>query len=193
MNRRALLLLAAAGVVAPVGLSWRSTARPLPPSGARYFTNAPLTAHDGRRLRFYDDLLKGKNVIIDFMSADCAETCPGMTQNLVAVQALLGDRVGRDVFMYSITLEPERDTPEVLSDYARAYGVKPGWLFLTGARADIEMLRRRLAFHDGDDGALPQLGAVRIGAEPLHRWGVAPARLQPCAMLRAINRVLPPE
>ena len=70
--------------------------------------------------------------------------CPLGTANLVAVQEILGPRVGRDVFMYSITLDPVNDTPGVLKSYAKAFGVKPGWEFLTGEKEDIERLRRNL-------------------------------------------------
>jgi protein SCO1/2 len=70
-----------------------------------------LTTHEGKKVKFYDDLIKDKIVIINFMYVKCEGTCPGTTANLVKVQKLLGDRVGKDIFMYSITLKPEEDTP----------------------------------------------------------------------------------
>jgi protein SCO1/2 len=69
-----------------------------------------LRTHDGRTVRFYDDLLKDRTVTLNLMYTECCDICPGMTQNLAEVQKLLGDRVGRDIFMYSITLQPEHDT-----------------------------------------------------------------------------------
>src|SRR5216684_4327926 len=96
MNRRAFLLTgAAAAAVAPLALPSRGTAAtPLSQrGGAAYFTNAELRAHDGRTVRFYDDLVKGKIVLINFIYTACGDICPGMTQNLAEVQALLGDRV----------------------------------------------------------------------------------------------------
>src|SRR5215510_2083471 len=70
---------------------------------ARYFPNVALTTHEGRKVRFYDDLIKDKIVTINFMYADCDGVCPGITANLARVQKLLGDRVGRDIFMLSCT------------------------------------------------------------------------------------------
>jgi protein SCO1/2 len=118
-----------------------------------------------------------------------------MTDNLVRVQALLGPRVGRDVFMYSISLQPEHDTPEVLAAYAEHHAVGPGWLLLTGRPADIELLRHRLGFVDSDpvrDANLEEhLGTVRLANVPMHRWTMTPALLNPEQIVRALKRVIP--
>ena len=117
------------------------------------------------------------------------------TQNLTQVQGLLGSRLGQDIFMYSITLQPQRDTPEAVQAYAKVHGVKPGRLFLTGAPADIELLRRRLEFVGSDpaqDSDLKQhIGILRIGNEPAHRWIAKPAPLNPEAIVRAVKRTIP--
>lgn len=68
------------------------------------FPNVPLVTHEGKAVRFYDDLVKNKTVMINFMYARCGDICPGMTANLKLVQKELGDRVGKDIFMYSISL-----------------------------------------------------------------------------------------
>src|SRR5215813_10354945 len=91
---------------------------------ARYFPNVVLTTHEGKKVRFYDDLIKDKIVTINFMYATCEGVCPGITANLVEVQELLGKRVGRDIFMYSITLKPEQDTPKVLKNYVKMHRIK---------------------------------------------------------------------
>src|SRR5688500_8895652 len=93
----------------------------------RSFPNVVLTTHEGKKVRFYDDLIKDKIVLINFMYVKCEGICPGTTANLAKVQKLLGKRVGKDIFMYSITLKPEEDTPEALRRYAKAYQVGPGW------------------------------------------------------------------
>ena len=103
----------------------------------RYFPNVVLTTHLGKEVRFYDDLIKGKIVTINFMFTTCPKVCPRITENLVKVQKLLGHRVGRDIFMYSITLDPEYDTSPVLKKYAKIHHVGAGWLFLTGKPDDI--------------------------------------------------------
>ncbi len=197
MNRRAFFIAGAgAGVaLAALGLPAASKASPFRQDGADWFTNAELRTHEGKTVRFYDDLMKDKIVLINFMFTDCGDVCPGMTQNLTDVQKLLGDRVGRDIFMYSISLEPETDTPEKLKAYAETFDVGPGWLFLTGARDDVEVLRQRLGFVDSDpvqDADLEQhIGTVRIANVPLHRWMMSPALLAPEAIVRSVMRVIP--
>src|SRR5206468_12670449 len=89
--------------------------------------NIVLQNQDGRSVRLYDDLVKGHVVMMNFMFTTCRRACPGTTANLVKVQRVLGRRVGRDVVMLSISLDPDHDTPPVLREYARLYGVQPGW------------------------------------------------------------------
>ena len=112
--------------------------------GANYFPNVPLTTHEGKTVHFFDDLIKDKVVAINFIFTSCPDSCPLETARLANVQQILGDRIGRDVFFYSISIDPEHDTPEVLAEYAERYHAGPGWLFLTGAEADITLLRRKL-------------------------------------------------
>jgi protein SCO1 len=170
MNRRELLT--GRGVI-PADFS-ASLETPRPGPRAKYFPNAVLQTHEGKSVRFYDDLIKGRIVAINMMYADCSGICPAMTSNLVKVQRALGDRVGRDIFMYSMTLRPEVDTPDVLKAYVEHRGVGPGWQFLTGRRADVELIRRRLGFVDPD----PELdkdtsthtGMVRVGNERYDQW-----------------------
>src|SRR6266849_2331475 len=141
MERRDLFLGTAAALVASGGLYHASMGRSAAGPRAGYFPNVALRTHEDKTVRFYDDLIAGKFVVINFMYTGCGDICPAMTANLVEVQRLLGERVGHDIFMYSITLQPELDTPEILRAYAETFGVQPGWLFLTGARDDVELLR----------------------------------------------------
>lgn len=149
------------------------------PTGADYFTNAVLTAHDGRKLRFYDDILKGKMVVINMMYTTCSGVCPANTASIKAVQARLGPRVGRDIFFYSLSLRPEMDTPEALREYRERYEIKNSWTFLTGKPAEMDLIRRRLGFWDRDpevDADLSQhAGVLRIGKVPADRWCMVPA------------------
>ena len=157
------------------------------------FPNVTLTTHEGKKVKFYDDLLKDKIVLINFMYVKCEGTCPGTTANLVRVQQLLGDRVGKDIFMYSITLKPEEDTPKVLADYAKAYKVKPGWQFLTGNPKDIELLRQKLGFIDRDPvrdaNKSNHIGMLRWGNEPHTLWAGCPASLAPGKIVKEIELV----
>ena len=193
MNRRNLLVGTAAIALGPFAVASSGKARSQ--VGAEWFTNVEVTTQDGRTLRFYADVMRGKILLINFFFTECDAVCPLMTENLVRVQELLAPRVGTDIFMVSITLQPEHDTPEVLAAYARTYGVGPGWLFLTGKRSDIELLRHRLGFVDSDptqDADLEQhIGTVRVANEPLRRWAMCPALLDPAALVRTVKRVIP--
>ena len=159
----------------------------------RSFPNVTLTTHDGRKVKFYDDLLKDKIVLINFMYVKCDGICPGTTANLVKVQKLLGNRMGKDIFMYSITLKPEEDTPKTLAAYARAYKVGPGWKFLTGDPKDIELLRQKLGFIDRDPvrdaNKSNHIGMLRWGNEPHTLWAGCPALLPPNKIVKEIALV----
>ncbi|HKX33465.1 MAG TPA: SCO family protein [Blastocatellia bacterium] len=156
----------------------------------RYFPNILLTTHEGKRVRFYDDLIKDKIVMINLMYADCEGSCPIVTTNLTKVQKALGARVGREIFMYSITLKPEQDTPRVLKEYAKMHGVKPGWSFLTGDPKEIELLRRKLGFTNPDpklDADKSQhIGMLRYGNEPLQQWAACPGRTNPSWIVKSV-------
>jgi len=192
--KRRHFVIGGAALAASVGAA-SSQARQLHQDGVEWFTDVEVSAHDGRTYRFYDDLLKGRIIMVNFFYTDCDLLCPLMTDNLVRVQALLGPRVGRDVFMYSISLQPEHDTPEILAAYAKHHSVGPGWLLLTGQPADIELLRHRLGFVDSDpvrDANLEEhLGTVRLANVPMHRWTMTPALLNPEQIVRALKRVIP--
>src|SRR5437588_1670822 len=112
--------------------------------GANYFPNVVLTTQDGTKVHFYDDVLKGKSVVIDLIYTHCVDACPLETARLVQVQKMLGDRVGKDIFFYSISIDPSHDTPKVLKAYAEKYHVGQGWTFLNGKKADNEMIGRNL-------------------------------------------------
>jgi protein SCO1/2 len=127
---------------------------------------------DGKTLHFYDDMIKDKVVLINFIYASCHDSCPLETAKLRQVQEALGDRVGRDVFMYSITIDPEHDTPAVLKAYAEKYKVGPGWQFLTGKEADITLLRKKLGLYQEDkEEALNEHSAsLIVGNEATGKW-----------------------
>ena len=86
--------------------------------GGTHFPNVELTTQDGKKVRFYDDLIKGKVVAIELIYTTCKYNCPLETARLVQLQKLLGDRMGKDIFFISITIDPAHDTPEVLKAYA---------------------------------------------------------------------------
>ena len=158
--------------------------------------NIPLTTHENKPVRFYDDLVKDKIVLINFMFTNCEHICLPMTANLVRVQELLGDHVGRDIFMLSITLDSEYDTPEVLKDFAELHRVTAGWFFLTGEYEDIERLRRNLGIYDPDpviDADKEQhAGLLTFGNERTGRWAALPALMKPEQIVEAVLRITDP-
>jgi protein SCO1 len=140
--------------------------------GADYFPNVTLTTADGTTVRFYDDLIKGKLVAINLIYTTCTYACPLETARLAQVQKVLGDRMGRDVFFYSITIDPEHDTPAVLKTYAEKFHAGPGWLFLTGSQADIALISRKLGLYAPRDPSDPDghLPALLVGNEVTGQW-----------------------
>jgi protein SCO1/2 len=148
-------------------------------AGARLGQNAnvPLITQDGQEVHFYDDVIKGKTVAVTFIYTQCMFACPLETARLAQVQKRLGDRVGKDIFFYSISIDPDHDTPAVLKEYMQDFDIGPGWTFLTGKRADIDLLAYRLGMSEDPnitagpardvDGHTPHL---LIGNEPTNQW-----------------------
>ncbi len=166
----ALLLLLVSGdaTLAEPGASRKGGSR----WGANYFPNVPLITHDGKQVLFFDDLVKDKVVAINFIYTSCPDSCSLETARLKKVQKILGDRVGSDVFMYSITIDPETDTQEVLKAYTEKFKIGPGWLFLTGKEDDITLLRKKLGLfieEIQDDSGDHNLSLI-IGNQSTGRW-----------------------
>ena len=140
--------------------------------GANYFPNYELTNQDGKVLKFFDDMIKDKVVLISFIYTSCPDACPLETARIAQVQGILGDRVGQDVHFYSITIDPKNDTVEVLKEYAQRYQAGPGWQFLTGNEAQIAKLRMKLGLYDASEGTELQNHGLNIiiGNQATGRW-----------------------
>jgi protein SCO1/2 len=152
-----------------------------------------LSNQDGQPVRFYDDLLHGDfTVAINFIYAQCSDICPATTANLVRVQNLLGERLGHQIRMASISIDPARDTPRILKAYAASFGVAPGWQFLTGRPADIEQIRRRLGVYERDPrrdrDRSQHTGMLVYGNEVRGRWSRVSALAHPERILESITR-----
>jgi protein SCO1 len=147
----------------------------LPPrvagDGSKLFPNTELITQDGKIVHFYDDLIKGKIVAIDLMYTTCQYACPLETARMAQIQKILGDRVGKDIFFYSISIDPEHDTPEVLRAYMEKFHVGPGWTFLTGKKEDITALSKRLGlYYDPSVNADGHVAYLLIGNEETGQW-----------------------
>ena len=163
----------------------------------RHFPDVTLLTQNNEKVRFYEDVVKDKIVTINFFYARCEGICPIVTANLVKVQKLLADRVGRDIFMVSLTLKPLEDTPEVLKEYAEMHRIKPGWTLLTGKPDDIEQLRRSLGFTNLepqlDQDKSQHIGNIRYGNEPMLQWAAMPGMAKPEEIAHSISRDFPPK
>jgi protein SCO1 len=189
LSRRNLLSLAAA---APLGrafvLGKGAAVQDADPARTKarkriqeqHLPNVPLISHEGKEVLFYNDLVKDKIVTVNFFYSKCDEICPLVMANLVKVQKLLGDQVGREIFMYSITLKPEQDTLDVVRNYRTALGAAPGWTFFTGKTEDIDKIRKGIGFTYPepaiDRDTSQHIGNVRYGNEPLMLWAACPGQ-----------------
>jgi protein SCO1/2 len=182
MTRKAVTAAVAALMiaVAPATMTTRA---------ADNFPNVVLLTQDGESVRFYDDLIKGKVVLINFMFTSCTNQCPLTTANLVKVEEALGERLGRDVRMISVTVDASTDTPAVLKKYSRRYDTKPGWYFVTGRQKDVDLIRRRLGALDAAVDKTQHTGMLVYGNDATGQWAATPAMALPKAIVRSVMRL----
>jgi protein SCO1/2 len=169
---------------------------PASPGPVRY-TNAVLRTHNNEEVKFYNDLIRGKQCVVNFMYAECHGSCPVVTQTLKTIYRELKDRMGKDLFFYSITLKPDEDTAAALKHYAETRNADlPGWYFLTGEPYDIETIRFRLfgMDHPGFDGDKTLHSSyLRIINDGRNSWGMAQAFATNANILKRISWQDPPK
>ena len=160
----------------------------------KYWPDSILQTQDGKKVRFYTDLIKNKIVIINAMYTVCSGVCPTNTASLLALQKALGERVGKDIFIYSISLQPDIDSPAALKEYAEKYGAQSGWTFLTGKASDIEVIRRKLGFYDSNPVADANFsnhsGVFRVGNDLRNRWFMTPAATPTKQIMASVLNVI---
>lgn len=146
-------------------------------AGLKYFTDLPLLDQDGRPVRLYSDLIAGKTIVVNSFFASCSGSCPVMTGTFRKIQSALGDRLGRDVHLLSITVDPENDTPAALRKFAKDASAKPGWRFVTGDKEHVAQALHKLGLKT--DLKENHTAIVIIGNEPKGVWkkafGLAPS------------------
>jgi protein SCO1/2 len=169
-----------------------SAARDEPLWHKAYFPNVELTTQDGKIVRFYDDVIMGKVVAINFIYTKCPDVCPMDTAALRRVQKLVGARMGRDVFFYSISLDPKNDTPAAMRSYMRTFDVGPGWTFLTGRPQDIALIQRKFGVRPVKPGALSAHDTRYVmGNEAIARWIKRTPHDNPHVLAHILTRDLP--
>ena len=194
----AVLTAAQVGSRAPATASapaQQSGAAQTPPTPAteqspaqKYFTDVVLVNQNGEKMRFYSDLLQGRVVIINSFFGTCQGTCLPMNRNLEKVQEALGDRVGKDVHIISISVDPTVDTPPALKEYAKKLHAGPGWYFLTGDQQNVEFALKKLGQFVGDKQ--DHLNILIIGNERTGLWKKAFGLAQSDELVKVVESVL---
>ena len=157
-------------------------------AAAGYFPNLVLLTQDNQPVHFYADLLKGKVVLINFLFTTCQGVCSPMTANLAKVQKYLGERVGRDVVMISLSVDPLTDTPAVLKKYADQFHVQPGWYFLTGEKKNVDWVLYKLGGYVEDKQQ--HTAVLIIGNEATGEWMKVHAMSNPTEIAAAVTKLL---
>jgi cytochrome oxidase Cu insertion factor (SCO1/SenC/PrrC family) len=139
----------------------------------------------GQKLNFYTDLVKGKTVAINFIFTTCTTICPPLTATFRRVQQELGERVGRDIELISVSVDPTTDVPERLKEFSAKFKVAPGWTFVTGSKPEVDGLLRALGAAVADKNDHTPM--ILIGNDAAGYWtrtyGLAPA----ATLVKVIN------
>lgn len=154
----------------------------------KYFTDVELINQDGKKVRFYSDVLKGKTVIVNAFFTSCTSVCPPMNRNMEKIQEALGDRVGRDVFLVSMTVDPETDTPARMKEYAKKFHAGSGWIFLTGKKENLDWALYKLGQYveNKDDHQT----VLIIGNEPTGLWKKAFGMANVAELVQVVESVV---
>lgn len=159
-------------------------------AAAQYFTNTELVDQHGRTHRFYEDLVRGRKVLINFAFTSCKGVCSPMTKHLAEVQARLGERVGRDITMITLSVDPANDTPRSLLKFTQKFGVKPGWYFLTGSRENVSRVLKKLGGYVDTPDAHNSL--LLIGDTVTGVWVKSPAMARVDNIVHAVEHLNDP-
>lgn len=154
----------------------------------KYFSDVELTNQDGQKMRFYSDLLKGRVVVINSFFSTCTSICGPLTQNMRKLQDMLGDKVGKEVYLISISVDPVMDTPERLKEFARRNGAKPGWFFLSGKKENVDWALYKLGQYVENKN--DHTSVIIMGNEPTGLWKKAFGLAKPEELLAVVESVL---
>jgi protein SCO1/2 len=154
----------------------------------KYFTDVVLLNQNGEKMRFYSDLLEGKVVVINSFFATCQGSCLPINRNLEKVQEALGDRVGKDVRIISISVDPTVDTPTALKEYAKKLHARPGWYFLTGDKENVEFALKKLGQFVTDKQ--DHLNIIIVGNERTGLWKKAFGLAQSDELVKVVESVM---
>ena len=189
MSKKLLLAATLSLVVAGVASAQpRSPESDVASASAKYFPNLVMRSQDDVPVHFYEDLLKGKVVLINFIFTTCQGVCSPMTANLARVQSYLAEHMGKEVVMISISVDPEIDTPEVLKKYAAKFKTGPGWYFLTGDKRNVDWVLYKLGGYVKDKQQHTSL--LIIGNEATGEWMKVNAMGAPSEIASLVTKLL---
>ncbi len=155
--------------------------------GALDVPDVPLVDQDGKPVRFYTDLVKGRVVAVNFVFTTCTTICPPMGANFARLQKLLA---GKDVHLISVSIDPAADTPGRLKEWSRKFGAGPGWTLVTGDRDEVVRLLKALGVYTASITEHSPL--VLVGNEPARRWTRAYGLAAPAKLVELIDSVAAP-
>jgi len=155
-------------MIALLLLALPAAAADLSTAGRNYFTDVELINQNGQTMRLYSDLIAGKTVVIDSFFTSCVGICPIMGGTFKRIQTVLGDHMGKDLILISVSVDPETDTPARLRDYAKSMSAKPGWYFVTGKKENVDAALHKLGLLV--DAKENHKAVVLIGNEPKGLW-----------------------
>lgn len=160
------------------------SARPEENSVVLKIPNAQVYDQDGRRISFYNDLIKGRVVAINFIFTTCTTICPPMTATFRRVQQELGAR-GSEARLISVSVDPATDTPERLRDFAAKFKAGPGWTFVTGDKIEIDSLLQAFGVAVADKNDHTPM--ILIGNDRDGFWSRAYGLSAPSTLVSAIE------
>jgi len=179
----AVCLVSGRGVAFPGGVQAENTAQRNDrvqtvesklPSGPTKVSipDATVLDQNGRKLRFYTDLVKDKTIAINFIFTTCTTICPPMTANFARVQKTMMAHGQKDFYLISVSVDPENDTPAKLKAYAEMFQAKSGWTFVTGTRAELQLIWQAFSVYSGG-AKQDHAPTVVIGNDARHSWTYA--------------------
>ncbi|GAK33403.1 SCO1/SenC family protein [alpha proteobacterium Q-1] len=155
------------------------------------FPDVRAVSHTGEPVRFYEDRMQNKIFMVNFFSID-DDKMHSQTAHIAKIVEGLGDKVGRDVFITSITVDPINDTVERLAEHAREFNAPDGWMFMRAAGEEPAMLAQRMYhFNRGASVGMGRLVFYGNATGNARIWGTFPAKITTQDAVHRISWMLP--
>ena len=151
-----------------------------------YFTDLELLTQDGRKVRFYSDMLQGRTVLLNVIYTNCGDACPLITQVLNDVRKRLPEHFGKQVHFITLSSDPKRDSPQAMKQFAGKQGADvEGWTWLTGSKANLDHILKKLGMYSEQvEAHSTQLIAGNVAAK---RWSKIRPDAPPAAIAERLS------